>query len=49
MDGVVCQVLKPGPHSLREVGGEELDDQMIILDPLNAASKAVIVQLNTRI
>lgn len=49
VDGVVWRVLKPGPHSLREVGGEELDDEMIILDPLHATSKAVIVQLNARI
>lgn len=41
MDGVVCQVLKPGPHSLREVGGE--DDEMIIVDPRHAARKAVII------
>lgn len=49
VDGAVWRVLKLGPHSLCEVGGEELDDEMIILDPLHVISKAVIVQLNARI
>jgi hypothetical protein len=42
MDGVAWQVLKPVPCSLHEVDGEELDDQMVVLDSRHVAGKTII-------
>jgi hypothetical protein len=49
VDGVAWQVSKPGPCSLHEVDGEELDYQIVVLDSHHATSKMVIFQPDTMI
>lgn len=46
MDGEARQVLELGPRSFHEMDGEELDDQVIILDSRHAAGKVVVFQPN---
>jgi hypothetical protein len=36
-------MLEPDPRSFREVDGEELDDQVVILDPHHVAHEAVVL------
>jgi hypothetical protein len=42
VDGVGWQMFELGPRSFREVDGEELDDEVVILDPHHAACEAVV-------
>jgi hypothetical protein len=49
MDGGAWLVLKPAPHPLSEVNGEELDNEMVFFDSHHAESKAVILQPDARI
>jgi hypothetical protein len=49
VDGADWQMLEPGPRPLRKVNGEELDDEVVILDSCHGVSKAIILQPNARI
>jgi hypothetical protein len=42
-------MLERGPRPLRKVDGEELDDEVVVLDSRHAASKVVILKTNARI
>jgi hypothetical protein len=42
MDCTSWQVLEPGPCSFREVDGEEMDDEVVILDPRHPACEAIV-------
>lgn len=44
MDGVGWQMLELGPRSLRKVEGEELEDEVVVLDSHHATREAVIFQ-----
>jgi hypothetical protein len=43
VDGAGRQVFEPGPHPFREVDGEELEDEVVILWPHQAAYKAIVL------
>lgn len=43
MYGVGRQMLEPGPRSFCEVDGEELDDQVVILDPRPMTREEVVL------
>lgn len=49
VDGAGWQMFEPGPRSLRKVDGEELDDEVVVLDPHHAAREAVVFQPYTGI
>jgi hypothetical protein len=49
VDGEARQVLELGPRSFHEMDGEELDDQVIILDSRHAAGKVVDFQPDVEI
>lgn len=47
--GARRQVLKPSPRLFRKMGGKELDDQMVVLDPRHATHESVVFQPHARI
>ena len=49
MDDSAWQVLELGPHPLREVDMEELDDQVIILESRQAVGKSILFQIDVSI
>lgn len=49
VDGVNWQMLERGPRPIRKVDGEELGDEVVVLDSHHAASKAVILKPDARI
>lgn len=49
MVGAARQMVESGSCPLSEVEGEELDDQVIILDPHHAAGKVIVFQPDTKI